>query len=159
MIQDAAMRALVDFSQAKFFDKPWSRKLNVILQRLLRERNRETAQAQHNHTLARLGLSSGISPEGFEAIQTEAQKTFEELLVYHKPWYYDAKSKQERLEEEYGGFQRSWQNTFGDLNDEATKAKIDSVVRALQARKASAHVIEPMSSGIFNKDTANQIPR
>jgi len=56
LILRAATRGVIDFSQMKFFDSHWHRRVRLLLKGLSDEDNRELYMALHRHSIAKFGL-------------------------------------------------------------------------------------------------------
>lgn len=151
----AAARGVVDFSQLNILDPVDSRRLRLLLQEVAADDNRTVLRAVHSHMTAGFSIDR-ITADSLNKLQQESGHILDDLLSEYQPWFYSAKSREEREREEFRELESAWNSRFGDLNDPETQKKLEAVRDALLADPPDPEMMSP-SDGIFNKDTAERV--
>lgn len=153
------MRGLIDFSKADFFNPRWHRRVRLLLQGVSAEADKELFQLIHQRALGEFGIDR-ITEESLDSAQDRATDAMDTLLSLYRPWQFNRKTKEEKEKEEFGGLRKSWQKTFGSLDDPEVQETIARMRRAMLAREPGD--IDPTApmrddGGIFNRDTADML--
>lgn len=155
MVQ-AAASGLIDFSQARFFDESWQRRLRLLLTGLHQANERDLLKARQQYHTSLLGVA-GISQESLDRIQERCQDDIRDLENLYRPWA--AQTKEEREKEQAREQRTRWQRRFGDLSADETQRKIAETARLLQRMR---EVTPPRSEmgdwfAVYNRQTSQAL--
>jgi hypothetical protein len=135
MVQLAGDRGL-DFTAADPWDPQWNRRLSVLLHERNRRAELESVALQYEE--AAYALTRDLSADSRVAVQGVAERLRKKRLKLIRPWIKIDVSQTER-EDSYSAMSEAWKRHWGDPNDPATKAKIDSTVAWLNQNSRAPH--------------------
>jgi hypothetical protein len=122
----AAIRGVVDYSEAQVLDPDWWRRHYILLTAMAREDDQKIQKGVFDYHRA-LVANSGLTEESFKGAQTNARDAFYDLIGALRPW--EGSSAKERAAKENEDMRLAWFQAFNiDPNDpdweEKNKAKI-----------------------------------
>ena len=130
LIPEAAVRGIIDFSKARFFDPAWQRHAQSLLLGLQRLNKKEQADIRHRHYCAVMQMAK-LSEES--AGETEQAATVE-LHRYEDAFLPNAKEVRKQAEEGVAkGRVSRWEDRYGKMNDPETQERIRQTAEALRA--------------------------
>lgn len=130
---EAAVRGVVDFRQAKFFDPAWRRRVRLLLGGLRDLNYREELTISHDYYLQSM-LIPDISPESFEGLQKAAGEIRRQLGFLFRPWT-SLESMEAQKQKEQSQLKSLWERQWGKMDDPMTIQKIARTAAAMKAQR------------------------
>jgi hypothetical protein len=130
---EAAVRGIVDFSQARIYDPAWRRRLTYLISGLQALNYREELRLSHDYYLALLGVPA-LKPESFEDLKKGLQAVQEKLETAFRPWH-SGESEAAKKRAEQAELRAAWERQWGKLDDPATQQRIARMAHAFQQQR------------------------
>ena len=120
---------LVDFSQSRFEDPTWWRRLRFILDELSDSIDRDYTQIAHRHYLALVGCTtdSDLKQQFFKEASDQFRSTIRKVYAWYDTAAAD-RAESAKVAEEYN-------KHVGDMNDPAYKQQVNLLVEELNQRR------------------------
>ena len=140
---EAAARGLIDFSEARFFDPTWQRRVNLALFGLRMINAKEKAELRHRHYCALLA-SKALDLEKADEVQSAA---IEQVYAYEGAFLPNAKKIREEAEQEQIQARVSgWESHWGKMSDPKTQERIRQTAEALRTMRIETAQTESQGS-------------
>jgi hypothetical protein len=133
---EAAVKGIVDFSQAKFFDPGWRRRIQLLINGLENLNYRRELENDQHYLLSQMSIP-GLKDESFAALQKQLAATRDKLQVAYRPWS-TVEGQEAAVSREAAKATQAWESKYGKLDDPETQAKIARTAQALRKQRAAA---------------------
>jgi hypothetical protein len=131
---EAAVRGIVDFSQAKFYDPAWRRRVMILVGGMQGLNYREELKLSHNYYLSLMALPK-LPPETVTRFAQALDAAYDKLRATYRPWQTPV-SEEEAKSAESKKFQDQWERCFGGkLEDPETQQRIARTAQAMRKRR------------------------
>jgi hypothetical protein len=127
LIVRAAVDGVIDPTTVDLRDPHWYIQLNWRLDELERKERIEILRLLHERSAARLNRAVHINLDSFNNLAKQEQKAFRELMAEYIGD--DGADAEQRV---YDEARAAWIKAYGDPNDPAVRARIDTVVERLK---------------------------
>jgi hypothetical protein len=131
---EAATRGIVDFSQAKFFDPAWRRRVKYLIGGLQDLNRREELKSDHSYYLSLLNIPN-LKPDLFGDVVKLLERTRTRLEAAWRPWV-TPESNEAQKTAEAKRLQTLWERQWGKLDDPETQRKIAATAAAMRKQAA-----------------------
>ena len=117
----AAVRGIIDYSEAQLLDVSWWRRTRVLLNGMQRDSDLKLREAVYQYHLA-LVANSALDDESFKKVQGAAKDTFDDILEAYRPW--DDEARSDRYKHGVSGAMEAYKRLIGDPDDPEYQRKI-----------------------------------
>ena len=118
---EAAVRGVVDFSQAKFFDPAWRRRVKCLLDGLQNVMYREELRLSQDYYLGLLHVAAQGTPDLLRELFEGLHAARDALAVAYRPWQ-TTESREAQRQAAGKKYQETWEQHFGKMDDPETRA-------------------------------------
>jgi hypothetical protein len=154
LMVEAAVRGLVDFSEARFFDPGWTRRLKLILSSLQRLNLREEMSLNHAYYLGLLAIP-GLDDQSTKNLQEQLADVRERLDVTYRPWHEDSGEKQEQRKKQMATMTSAWEEKYGRMDDPEVQRKIMATLEGLRLQRTNAQEVKPLTTRRKRRQTSD----
>jgi len=134
---EAAVRGLVDFSQLRFFDPGWTRRLKLILSGLSQLNLREELKFNHDYYLTLLTIPE-LDEQTTKALREQLENTRTAIDLAYRPWHQALEKSLEHRKQTMRDMTAIWESKFGKMDDPEVQRKIRATVEGLRLQRAAA---------------------
>lgn len=117
----AAVRGVIDFTQARVHDVRWWRRANVLIKAMAAEDDLVAVRAAFDLQRSLVG-NSGLTEKSFEGCQKAAKALFGDIVEVLYPW--SAKDAEQKKAGEIGGLIDQYKRLVGDPDDPEFQKKL-----------------------------------
>lgn len=130
----AAVRGVIDFSQARVHDVRWWRRANVLIRAMAAEDDLVAVRAAFDLQRSLVG-NAGLTEKSFEGCQKKAQALFGDIVECLYPW--SVKDAAARTEGQMGSLIDAYKKMVGDPDDPEFQKKLLHDLTTLEAEQAA----------------------
>jgi len=131
----AAVRGIVDFTEARLLDTVWWQRCRILLEEMNREDRRRVLENAFNYHRSLVG-NSGLTEESFRNEQNTADSIYEELLRMYQPWRKIENTPTKPPTNDIQELFEIYKQAFGDPNDPVARTNTENHLRQERERIA-----------------------
>ena len=139
---EAAVRGIVDFRQARFFDPAWRRRLHLMISGLQDLNRREELRKEQDYYTGLMAVPN-LEPDAWKQITATLDDVRLQLDASYRPWV-TPESTEAAKARSAKKFQNMWEQKWGKLDDPETQLRIARTAAAIRKqREDNAQLISP----------------